>query len=234
MICIGKTKCTSEKGLLNSILMQTFSFVLAKKHAHSSREWKHLFWLKKHAHSSREWKHPIHHQYLLLDTLLDTLLDKSSTLANNKLLLLRMLAVLMLALRVKTRLRKPSLRWRTNARNVSSCFLDFLYLNWNYQRLSWWTGNSRLSESFTSAAPQFLSKLLLLLYYSLSWITYSNRKWRTYVLGYNLCFFSLELWSLKKKKKVFITAADRDFNRRKLCIFAQQNNQSYEHYIHFI
>ena len=181
--------------------MQTFSFVLAKKHAHSSREWKHLFWLKKHAHSSREWKHPIHHQYLLLDTLLDTLLDKSSTLANNKLLLLRMLAVLMLALRVKTRLRKPSLRWRTNARNVSSCFLDFLYLNWNYQRLSWWTGNSRLSESFTSAAPQFLSKLLLLLYYSLSWITYSNRKWRTYVLGYNLCFFSLELWSLKKKKK---------------------------------
>ena len=110
-----------------------------------------------------------------------------------------MLPVLMVALRVKTRLRKPSLRWRANARNVSSWVLDFLYLNWNYQRLSWWTANSRLSESPTSAAPQFLSKLLLLLYLSLSWITHSNRKWRTYVLCYNLCFFSLELWSLKKK-----------------------------------
>ena len=145
-----------------------------------------------------------------------------------------MLPVLMVALRVKTRLRNPSLRWRANAQNVCSCFLDFLYLKLNYQRLSWWTANSRLSESPTSAAPQFLSKLLLLLYYSLSWITYSNRKWRTaYVLGYNLCFFSLKLWSLKKKKTLHF-CRHRDLNRRKLCIFAQQNNQSYEHYIHFI
>ena len=49
-----------------------------------------------------------------------------------------------------------------------------------------------------------------------------------------ICVSSRWSFGVLKKKVFIITAAGRDFNRRKLCIFAQQNNQSYEHYIHFI